>query len=210
HQGRHPVDPRRATARRRQDRDRIVDLPPERRAGEAAGAHRDVQPPHQLADVGRRARRPALLPLCAGRPGGRRKRVGQSPPQLRPGGIGPGRAHVQRDERNLDAQPVPRLARIHDSMNEADPVRFVLREARLLDEKRFDEWYELFTEDAYYWVPLIPGQPDPLQHNSLAYEDKLLLQLRVERMKRPNAFSQKPASRGHHLLQTPEVEKADE
>jgi 3-phenylpropionate/cinnamic acid dioxygenase small subunit len=91
-----------------------------------------------------------------------------------------------------------------------EAIRFVLREARLLDEKRFDEWYELFTDDAYYWVPLIPGQPDPLQHNSLAYEDKLLLQLRVERLKRPNAFSQKPPSRCHHLLQTPEVEKADD
>ena len=87
-------------------------------------------------------------------------------------------------------------------------IRFVLREARLLDEKRFDEWYELFADDAYYWVPLTPGQPDPLQHNSLAYEDKLLLQLRIERLKRPNAFSQKPASRCHHLLQTPEIEQS--
>ena len=32
----------------------------------------------------------------------------------------------------------------------------------------------------------------------------------IERLKRPNAFSQKPASRCHHLLQTPEVEKADD
>jgi 3-phenylpropionate/cinnamic acid dioxygenase small subunit len=91
-----------------------------------------------------------------------------------------------------------------------DLVGFVLREARLLDEKRFDEWYELFTDDAYYWVPLAPGQTDPLAHNSLAYEDKLLLKLRIERLKLPNAYAQKPASRCHHVLQTPEVEKADE
>jgi 3-phenylpropionate/cinnamic acid dioxygenase small subunit len=90
-----------------------------------------------------------------------------------------------------------------------DPVRFVIREARLLDEKRFDEWYELFTEDAHYWVPASPNQPDPLNHNSLAYEDKLLLKLRIERLKQPNAFSQKPASRCLHVLQTPEVEKSD-
>jgi 3-phenylpropionate/cinnamic acid dioxygenase small subunit len=80
----------------------------------------------------------------------------------------------------------------------------------LLDEKRFDEWYELFADDGFYWVPLTPGQPDPLQHNSLAYEDKLLLKLRVERLKSPRAFSQQPASRCHHLLQTPEIEKMDE
>lgn len=90
---------------------------------------------------------------------------------------------------------------------ERDLVRFVVQEARLLDEKRFDEWYELFTDDAYYWVPLTPGQTDPLGHTSLAYEDKFLLKLRVERLKSPLAFSQNPPSRSHHALQAPEFEK---
>ena len=90
----------------------------------------------------------------------------------------------------------------------SDPIQFVIREARLLDEKRFDEWYELFAEDGHYWVPASPGQPDALNHNSLAYEDRLLLKLRIERLKQPSAYSQKPASRCHHLLQTPEIEKS--
>ena len=93
-------------------------------------------------------------------------------------------------------------------MREDDPVRFVLREARLIDEKRFDEWYELFTDDAFYWVPLAPGQTDPLAYNSLAYEDKLLLKLRIERLKLPTAYSQKPASRCLHVMQTPEIERS--
>jgi 3-phenylpropionate/cinnamic acid dioxygenase small subunit len=92
---------------------------------------------------------------------------------------------------------------------EHELVRFVVREARLLDEKRFDEWYELFTDDAFYWVPATPGQADPHLQNSLAYEDKFLLQLRIERLKSPQAYSQKPASRCHHVLQVPEVESAD-
>ena len=95
-------------------------------------------------------------------------------------------------------------------MTDAEVVRFIYREARLLDEKRFDEWYELFTDDGYYWVPLSPGQTDPLAHNSLAYEDKLLLKLRIERLKLPTAYSQKPQSRCLHVLQAPEVEKADD
>ncbi len=94
-------------------------------------------------------------------------------------------------------------------MSEAELAKFVIREARLIDEKRFDEWYELFTEDAYYWVPLAPGQTDPLAHNSLAYEDKLLLKLRIERLKQPTAFSQKPASRCLHVMQPPELERSD-
>ena len=94
-------------------------------------------------------------------------------------------------------------------MSETEVAKFILKEARLIDEKRFDEWYELFTEDAHYWVPLAPGQTDPLGHNSLAYEDKLLLKLRIERLRQPTAFSQKPASRCLHVMQTPEVEKSD-
>jgi 3-phenylpropionate/cinnamic acid dioxygenase small subunit len=92
---------------------------------------------------------------------------------------------------------------------DAEIARFIRREARLIDEKRFDEWFALFTEDARYWVPAAPGQQDPLTHNSLAYEDKLLLQLRIERLKSPLAYSQKPASRCLHVLQEPEVERRD-
>jgi 3-phenylpropionate/cinnamic acid dioxygenase small subunit len=94
--------------------------------------------------------------------------------------------------------------------SDEDLARFVRYEARLIDEKRFDEWYELFTDDAHYWVPAVHGQTDPLKQNSLAYEDKLLLQLRLERLKSPLAYSQKPASRCLHVLQEPEVEKRDD
>ncbi len=93
--------------------------------------------------------------------------------------------------------------------SEQDLVRFVYREARLLDEKQFEAWYELFTDDGFYWVPLTPGQPDGDNHTSLAYEDKLLLKLRIERLKNPRSYSQHPESRGHHVLQLPEVESFD-
>lgn len=96
------------------------------------------------------------------------------------------------------------------SPTDAELARFVKLEARLADEKRFDEWYELFAEDGHYWVPAAPGQADPLLHNSLAYEDKLLLRLRVERLKSDRAFSLRPASRSLHVMQEPEVEKRDD
>lgn len=90
-----------------------------------------------------------------------------------------------------------------------DLVEFVYHEARLIDEKRFDEWYELFTEDAWYWIPLVPGQQDAVVHTSLMYEDKLLLKLRIERLRHPRSHSQRPESRCLHVLQRPEVERAD-
>ena len=90
-----------------------------------------------------------------------------------------------------------------------DLIDFVVAEARLLDAKRYDEWNALFTDDAIYWVPLVPGQEDGVTHTSHLYEDKLLRDLRVERLKSARAFSQQPPSRAHHLLQTPTVEEAD-
>ena len=86
---------------------------------------------------------------------------------------------------------------------------FVYHEARLLDEKRFDEWYELFTEDARYWMPLTRGQPEGETHTSLFYEDRLLLKVRIERLRHPNAFSQQQPSFCQHVLQQPAVERAD-
>ena len=95
------------------------------------------------------------------------------------------------------------------TVTERQLIDFVVREARLLDEKRYAEWNALFTDDAYYWVPLAPDQEDGLNHTSHLYEDKLLRELRIERLKSPRAFSQQPPTRSHHLLQTPTVESAD-
>src|SRR5438046_4647315 len=95
------------------------------------------------------------------------------------------------------------------TITKQDLIDFVVLEARLLDAKRYEEWNALFTDDAMYWVPLVPDQEDGINHTSHLYEDKLLRDLRIERLKSPRAFSQQPPSRSHHLLQTPTVEEFD-
>lgn len=90
-----------------------------------------------------------------------------------------------------------------------DLIDFVVAECRLLDARRYDDWKLLFTDDAFYWVPLVPDQEDGVNHTSHMYEDKLLRELRIERLKSPRAFSQQPPSRCHHLLQAPTVEAFD-
>lgn len=87
---------------------------------------------------------------------------------------------------------------------------FVAREARLLDERRWDEWLALFTDDGRYWVPLAgAAQSDDRRHNSLADEDRLLLALRIERLKNPRAHSEHPPTSCQHVLQPPAVVKGD-
>jgi len=91
------------------------------------------------------------------------------------------------------------------------PEDFVAAEAALLDAGRFDAWLALFTEDGHYWVPLQgAAQVDPFSHNSIAYEDRLLLALRIERLKNPRAHSQHPASQCQHVLQRSRVEQVDD
>jgi 3-phenylpropionate/cinnamic acid dioxygenase small subunit len=88
---------------------------------------------------------------------------------------------------------------------------FVAHEAALLDAGRFDDWLALFADDGHYWVPLQgAAQADPLSHNSIAYEDRLLLQLRVDRLKNPRAHSQHPKSQCQHVLQRPVIEHDSE
>lgn len=93
------------------------------------------------------------------------------------------------------------------SLSDRDLIDFVYAEARLLDELRFEDWLDLYTEDGHYWMPLAHGQTDARLHASLMYEDKLLLRVRVERLAGQRTFSQQPKSRCHHLLQAPTVER---
>jgi 3-phenylpropionate/cinnamic acid dioxygenase small subunit len=88
-------------------------------------------------------------------------------------------------------------------------IEFVYREARLIDEKRFDEWYDLYADDGRYWMPLMRGQPQGAAHTSLFDEDKLLLKLRIERLRNPKSYSQAHPSWCQHILQTPSIESRD-
>ena len=84
---------------------------------------------------------------------------------------------------------------------------FLVHEARLLDERRFADWLALFADDGWYWVPLEPGQKDPLETVSLIYDDRRLLETRVRRLTRPNLHAQEPASRTSHIVANVTVEE---
>ena len=97
-----------------------------------------------------------------------------------------------------------------DAALEREAADFVVREARLLDERRWDEWLALFSDDGRYWVPLAgSAQAEGDAHNALADEDRLLLALRIERLKNPRAHSQRPPSRCQHVLQASRIQRAE-
>jgi 3-phenylpropionate/cinnamic acid dioxygenase small subunit len=118
-----------------------------------------------------------------------------------------------------NAQSVPRLGEIHDHgsltamtsvPSDQQLMDFVLREARLLDQQRLEDWLDLFAEDGHYWMPVERGQTDPRLTTSLMYEDKLLLKIRIERLKGKTTYSQSPKSHCHHVLQMPQVDERND
>ena len=80
------------------------------------------------------------------------------------------------------------------------PEQFLYHEARLLDTQQYEQWLELFTEDATYWVPLEHGQQDPYETSSIIHDDRTLLELRVKQIRHPRAHARQPVARTVHQV----------
>jgi 3-phenylpropionate/cinnamic acid dioxygenase small subunit len=86
--------------------------------------------------------------------------------------------------------------------------QFLLHEARLLDDGKFDDWLALFTPEAWYWVPSEPDQADPVETVSLIYDDRRLLETRVRRLASPRMYSQEPRSRTSRMVGNVTIEES--
>jgi 3-phenylpropionate/cinnamic acid dioxygenase small subunit len=88
-----------------------------------------------------------------------------------------------------------------------DAEDLLYREARLLDERRLEEWLELFTADGMYWIP-IEDAVDPELEPAMQYDDAEQRALRVYQILRLPHYAQLPPSRTVHVVSN--VEVADE
>jgi benzoate/toluate 1,2-dioxygenase beta subunit len=119
----------------------------------------------------------------------------------------PRRAAVPRRRRPLTASARP--ARLPQRLDLRRCEQFLLHEARLLDEGKFDDWLALFTPEAWYWVPSEPDQADPAETVSLIYDDRRLLETRVRRLASPRMYSQEPRSRTSRIVGNVTIEDGD-
>src|ERR1700731_1775949 len=87
---------------------------------------------------------------------------------------------------------------------------FLYMEARLLGGRQFEDWIDLFTDDALYWVPAGKDDIDPSRHVSIIHDDKAAMATRIKRLRSGFAFSQDPASRVHRLISNVEVTGPEE
>jgi 3-phenylpropionate/cinnamic acid dioxygenase small subunit len=106
--------------------------------------------------------------------------------------------------------------------------QFLYREARLLDERRFDEWLGLLTDDIRYWMAARSNRYprrskaiailDPERYVeddiprddelSLLDENKQSLTARIARLDTGMAWAEDPPSRTRHLITNIEVAPA--
>jgi benzoate/toluate 1,2-dioxygenase beta subunit len=108
-------------------------------------------------------------------------------------------ADWQRDERAVD-DPVER-----------ERFRMLLeREARLLDQLRYEDWLKLYAAECIYWVPSTPNAGDPRREVAVMFDDRRRLEDRVYRLRTGFAWSQAPASRTVRLITNVEVFRTDD
>lgn len=87
---------------------------------------------------------------------------------------------------------------------------FLTREARLLDDRDYAAWLELFTDDALYWVPSSNPIEDPRQKVSYLLDDKRRLEDRVALFDTGWAHAQIPESRTQRILGRAEAWREDD
>ena len=80
-------------------------------------------------------------------------------------------------------------------MSPDEIAALLFREARLLDEQRYDEWLALYLPDAWYWVPSRADQASWKDTISIIYDDRQLMEMRVRRLMHPHAHAVQPPAR---------------
>ena len=92
---------------------------------------------------------------------------------------------------------------------------FLYREAELLDERRYEEWLDLFTDDARYFMPMRRNVPHDERERELTREGldvnwfdegKDTLRRRVQQLLTGVHWAEEPPSRICHIVSNVQVE----
>jgi len=87
--------------------------------------------------------------------------------------------------------------------------QFLYRQAEILDEKQWDDWLALFTEDGHYWMPSDEAHTDGQMVPSIFWEDHDIMKMRIRRNTHPRAHSQAPHNRLNHVVSNVIIESED-
>ena len=81
-----------------------------------------------------------------------------------------------------------------------DVEQFLYQQSELLDNKHWQEYIDLFTDDGVYWMPAKPEHEHLEGMPSIFIEDKSLMAVRMKRVLHPDAWSQVPLWETNHIV----------
>ena len=84
--------------------------------------------------------------------------------------------------------------------------QFLFKEARLIDQRQFTAWEDLWDETGAYWVPANGDASDPERDVSLIYDNRARLHTRIERYVHEFAHSQNPPPRTCRVISNIELD----
>lgn len=84
-------------------------------------------------------------------------------------------------------------------------AQFLYLEAHLQDAHAYDEWEQLWEDDAIYWVPANGHDSDPETQMSILYDNRSRIRVRVEQLKTGRRHTQTPRSELARLISNIEV-----
>ncbi|MDR4947728.1 3-phenylpropionate/cinnamic acid dioxygenase subunit beta [Neobacillus cucumis] len=98
---------------------------------------------------------------------------------------------------------------------ELEIIRFLHKEANLLDHRKYKEWLELLADEIAYRMPLREtvegvGVNDIASDSSFYEETKLSLTTRVNRLYTKSAWVENPATRQRHFISNIMVEPTED
>ena len=101
-----------------------------------------------------------------------------------------------------------------DAELEREVATLINREAMLLDRHRWDEWIDLYSEDAVYWVPSWASEEETTmepetQLNLIYLRNRGGLEDRVFRIESRDSYASVPLDRTVHVIGNILVEGAD-
>jgi benzoate/toluate 1,2-dioxygenase subunit beta len=96
------------------------------------------------------------------------------------------------------------------TLNRSEAEDILYAEARLLDDRRYDEWLGLLTADAVYWMPANGDGIDPNREVALVYDGFAKLRDRIDRLASSVAHAQSPPSKTKRLVSNVEVKASEE
>ncbi|RXT06999.1 3-phenylpropionate/cinnamic acid dioxygenase subunit beta [Ammoniphilus sp. CFH 90114] len=93
-------------------------------------------------------------------------------------------------------------------------TRFLTREARLLDDRKFEEWLALFADDIVYRMPVRvtrESKDRTGKDNAMTYfeESKISLTTRVKRLRTSSAWAEDPPLHTRHFVSNIDVEDCE-